>query len=469
MTSIWPVKSRVRKVIDYARNPEKTKETSYEKLTEFHTVGGVLEYAANEMKTEERSYVTCIGCREDTAAEQFMETKKIWSRVSGMDKTRGRICYHGYQSFADKEVTAETAHEIGVKLAERLWGDRFEVLIATHCNTGHYHNHFVINSVSHIDGLKFYNSRKDYRLMRRESDRLCREYGISVIEEPKRRGLHYSEYLAEANGKPTLRGFIRTDIDDVIQSSLTGRDFFGGLMAKGYQLKLHNEKGRPLKYPALKPAGAKGYFRFHNLGEGYSLEEIEERILRNRRRRLPFSEEELEEAKTFRREHPPKTKLHGLKALYYRYCYELQIIRRFPASAARVPFSMKEDVTRMERISKAAQLLADKDIDTMEDLARCQMESSERLNELENQRRSLRNSLKRTLRRGDEEEAQRIRAVISSVSKEMAEIRRSLDLMEEIRIRSEGVSEAVGSIVSTKKTTEETEVKQDEYLLGGRS
>ena len=105
----------------------------------------------------------------------------------------------------------------------------------------------------------------------------------------------------------------------------------------------------------------------------------------------------------------------------------------------------------------------------MEDLARCQMESSERLNELENQRRSLRNSLKRTLRRGDEEEAQRIRAVISSVSKEMAEIRRSLDLMEEIRIRSEGVSEAVGSIVSTKKTTEETEVKQDEYLLGGRS
>ena len=123
----------------------------------------------------------------------------------------------------------------------------------------------------------------------------------------------------------------------------------------------------------------------------------------------------------------------------------------------------------MERISKAAQLLADKDIDTMEDLARCQMESSERLNELENQRRSLRNSLKRTLRRGDEEEAQRIRAVISSVSKEMAEIRRSLDLMEEIRIRSEGVSDAVGSIVSTKKTTEETEVKQDEYLLGGRS
>lgn len=84
------------------------------------------------MKTERRSYVSCLNCREDTAAAQFMETKRLWG------KPGGRVCYHGYQSFKADEVTAETAHEIGVRLAEELWGGRFEVVVATHCNTGHY-------------------------------------------------------------------------------------------------------------------------------------------------------------------------------------------------------------------------------------------------------------------------------------------------------------------------------------------
>ena len=99
-------------------------------------------------------------------------------------KEDGRVCYHGYQSFKADEVDANTAHNIGVALARELWGDRFQVVIATHCNTGHYHNHFVINSVSDVDGLKFYNSPEDYRHMREVSDRLCREARISVIENP---------------------------------------------------------------------------------------------------------------------------------------------------------------------------------------------------------------------------------------------------------------------------------------------
>ena len=153
VTSIWPIKGRVDTVINYARNPEKVTEDSvgpvdkvisytrnpekdteicHEELAALHAVEGVVEYAADEMKTERRSYVSCLNCREDTAAAQFMETKRLW------DKLGGRVCYHGYQSFKADEVTAETAHEIGVKLAQELWGDRFEVVVATHCNTGHY-------------------------------------------------------------------------------------------------------------------------------------------------------------------------------------------------------------------------------------------------------------------------------------------------------------------------------------------
>ena len=137
VTAIWPIKGRVDKVIDYVRNPEKTTEAGLPELASLHAVDDVVEYAADEMKTERRSYVSCLNCREDTAAAQFMETKRLWG------KPGGRVCYHGYQSFKADEITAATAHEIGVRLAEELWGGRFEVVVATHCNTGHYHNHFV--------------------------------------------------------------------------------------------------------------------------------------------------------------------------------------------------------------------------------------------------------------------------------------------------------------------------------------
>ena len=237
VTAIWPIKGQVGKVIDYARNPEKVHESSYEEQAALHAIDGVVEYAANEMKTEERAFVSCLNCREDAAAAQFMETKRLWGKMGG------RTCYHGYQSFKADEVTAEMAHEIGVKLAQELWGDRFEVVVATHCNTGHYHNHFVVNSVSFADGYKFYNSKADYAQMRQVSDRLCREYGISVIEKPKGKSKHYAEWQAEQNGKPTYRGIIRADIDRAILASTTERDFIRVMQAMGYEFKTRGKKG----------------------------------------------------------------------------------------------------------------------------------------------------------------------------------------------------------------------------------
>ena len=149
------------------------------------------------------------------------------------------------------------------------------------CNTGHYHNHFVINSVSWADGKKFYNSPADYARMREVSDRLCREYAISVIQDPGRQTKNYAEWQAERSGRPTHRGSIRADIDRAIRAATTEREFLRVMGEMGYQIKVHGKDGKPLKYPALKPPDAKGYFRFHKLGEGYTLEEIRARILRN--------------------------------------------------------------------------------------------------------------------------------------------------------------------------------------------
>ena len=122
------IKGRVDKVINYARNPEKTTEAARPEQAALHAIDGVVEYAADERKTEKREYVSCLNCKEEDAVSQFMETKRLWK------KTDGRLCYHGYQSFKADEVDAATAHQIGVALAKELWGDRFEVVVATHCN-----------------------------------------------------------------------------------------------------------------------------------------------------------------------------------------------------------------------------------------------------------------------------------------------------------------------------------------------
>ena len=220
VTSIWPITRSVKQVIDYAMNPEKTTEASSEARAAFHAIRGVVEYAADDMKTEARSYVTCLNCiSEETAAQEFLETKKLWG------KEKGRLCFHGYQSFKADEVDAETAHKLGVELASKLWGDRFQVVIATHCNTGHYHNHFILNSVSFKDGYHFDNRPEDYKAMRELSDELCRKYRISVIENPSGHGKNYGEHLAEKEDRPTYRSMIRADIDRAIAASVTRKEF----------------------------------------------------------------------------------------------------------------------------------------------------------------------------------------------------------------------------------------------------
>ena len=133
VTSIWPIKGRVDKVINYARNPEKTREETRKGLSTLHEIEGVIEYAADEMKTETRAYVTCLNLTsEELAAKEFMETKRLKHNEGG------RACYHGYQSFKADEVDADTAHNIGVALAKELWGDRFQVVVATHGNRCNY-------------------------------------------------------------------------------------------------------------------------------------------------------------------------------------------------------------------------------------------------------------------------------------------------------------------------------------------
>ena len=173
VTKIWAIKDSLQRVLDYAANPDKT---------EYDALAQTLHYAENDAKTklnESAQLVTGIHCRADHVWEDMRAVQERFG------KTDGVVALHAYQSFREGEVTPEQCHEIGVALARKVWGKRFQVLVATHMNTDNLHNHFVINSVSYVDGKKYEQRRSQYAEFRAASDKLCREYGLSVVEQPK--------------------------------------------------------------------------------------------------------------------------------------------------------------------------------------------------------------------------------------------------------------------------------------------
>ena len=131
-----------------------------------------------------------------------------------------------------------------MKLAKEIWGERFEVVVATHLNTDHYHNHFVVNSVSFVDGLKYRRTKADYRQFRQVSDRLCKEAKLHVVENPAgKKGKTYDEWVAERQGKTTVRGPIRDDIDYAIKISRTEKQFASVMKELGYEFKFFKKDG----------------------------------------------------------------------------------------------------------------------------------------------------------------------------------------------------------------------------------
>ena len=465
-TSLWPIKNRVSVVIDYARNPEKTVDKNLAELASLHKIGGVIEYAADEMKTERRAFVTCLNCfSEETAAHEFMDTKLKW------EKTEGRQCFHGYQSFKAGEVDAETAHEVGVELAKKVWGDRFQVVIATHCNTNHYHNHFVINSVSDVDGLHYDNKPEDYRYMREVSDWLCRKYRLSVIDNSIGHGKSYGEYAAERNGKPTVRGMIRADIDNAIKATNTREAFFSYLEAAGYRLKLYKEDGDWLEYPALMPPGAKGYFRFHKLGQGYSLDELEQRIWKKLTKEEPFPEEDRRRVKERRAQEQPQyhKRTTGLHGLYLRYCYELHIIAEFPASASRVSFFMREDLTKLDRLDQQTRLLGEHQISTGEELISYRQDLNAQIDTLCRKRVDLKNDMRRRSRQGDSDGAAAVKAETEATTKRIRELRKEVSLCDDILTRSAQTREELEWLIEQQESEKKEEQTNELFGRRGRT
>ena len=226
-TGFWPVRGKLKDIIDYAENPDKT--TAKEYLDD--DLYDALRYAENDGKTDRKMYVTGINCSKSEAYSQMIAVKRKFGK-------RGKItAYHGFQSFEAGEVTPEEAHRIGIETARRMWGDRFQIVVTTHLNTDNLHNHFVINSVSFKDGKKYRNSIKQHHDIREISDEVCREYGKSVLEHSDfYKGKSKGEYRSEKNGTTTHRQMLKDDIEYCLQYSDTWERFAMQLSGLGYTI-----------------------------------------------------------------------------------------------------------------------------------------------------------------------------------------------------------------------------------------
>ena len=345
-TSIIPVR-RLDSTVNYVMNKEKTTAVSLQ---------DALDYAANRDKTEQSCFESSYACTLETAFADMRQTKERWHKSGGVQG------YHLVQSFAAGEVSPELAHQIAKELADRVLGGRYEYVIGTHLNTGHIHSHIVWNSVSRIDGKKYHSNGKSYvTQIRAVSDELCRKYKLSVIDTENSHHVAkpYAEWLAEKNGQPTWRTAIRQDVDEAIQQSLTWRQFLTVLDRKGYEVRL----GR--KYPVLRPPGKERFVRFKTLGKRYTPEAIQTRILYPQSYHPYVENPPTIQHGRLHSGKKPHRKLTGLRALYYRYLYELGALPRKPR---RPSYAVRQDAYKLDQRIRQMEFLSKNNIDTLTQL-----------------------------------------------------------------------------------------------------
>lgn len=268
-TGFWPVKGRLKEVINYANNPDKT--TAKEYLDE--DLYAAIRYVENDDKTDQTMYVSGINCSKHNAYNEMIAVKRRFGE-------RGKnIAYHGFQSFAPGEVTPEEAHSIGKETARRMWGSQYQIVVTTHLNTGKIHNHFVLNSVSFKTGKKFRNGIGDRFELRKISDAICAERNKSVIQGNK----FYSnkkEYWIKKNGGMSHRDMLRKDVEEALSQSCSFRGIEYYLKTLGYKF----ERDFYYDHPSVYAEGWKRAVRISSLGEQYSKENIHKRCIENQRK-----------------------------------------------------------------------------------------------------------------------------------------------------------------------------------------
>ena len=226
------------------------------------------DYAMNGEKTANGELISSFECAPQTAASEFAFSKRIYFQKTGRESEHDIIAYQFRQSFKPGEVTAEEANRIGYEFAERFLKGRHAFIVCTHINRHHIHNHVIWNSTNLDCTRKFRNFWYSTNAVRKLSDIICIEHGLSVIEKPGRKGLSYDKWLGN-KAKPSNREIVRIAVDEILDSKPKDmEEFIRMLEDKGFKIK----RGKHL---TLTHSDFKKSIRMDSLGDGYAEDDIQ--------------------------------------------------------------------------------------------------------------------------------------------------------------------------------------------------
>lgn len=235
-------------------------------------LGRVTAYVENPEKTNGGDLVTAYQCNPSIADQEFLFSKRQYAAITGRErKDNDVIAYHMRQSFKPGEITPELANKIGYDLAMSLTKGKHAFIVCTHVDKHHIHSHIVFNSTAIDCTRKFRNFWRSSFAIRKISDMLCLENGLSVISEPKPSRGSYGTWLGEDKA-PTIRGQLEVLIDTALGQGCKDFDsFLAAMKAAGVEVK----QGKHL---AFKISNGKRFLRCDSLGVDYSETAIMERI-----------------------------------------------------------------------------------------------------------------------------------------------------------------------------------------------
>ena len=436
---IKDIQTRLDKTLSYIGNKKKTFNENYEEV--FLDLHNALEYTVDDLKTEQKFFVTGINCKYKNAFKRMMEAKKEY------DKTDGILGYHIIQSFAPGEGTPESIHELGKAFACRAFGDRFEVVVATHLNTGCLHNHFVLNSVSWVDGKKYYDNNESYARLRKISDDLCREYGLSVIEHPKSKShISYDTYMAEKNGEWTKDAIIRRDIDECIKASTSPKGFYREMQKRGYTFNFNR------KYPTISHPNFERPRRLKTLGENYTPESIEERVMADWRKyaiEIP-QQENLVENFFVPLNNPTYCEV------YIAFVDVVRYVKKNPKANRELDKYLISEMRKLDKLIEQQNLVCGNNIETIEQLTEYKEKCKSKLGEYEEARQRLRNMLKVAIRADDQKEIAEIKDAISNLTENAKKMRKEIRVCERIEITEPEIENKINTIMNDKQRKEMT-------------
>ena len=247
------------------------------------TLGKAIDYILDKNKTLISDNISTVNCSSDFAEKEFLRTQKYYKNTSG------NLAFHLIQSFPKGEVTPEQSMQIGRETMEEFLKGEYEFVISTHCDKGHIHNHIIINSVNMVNGKSFSTehdrkSNPAWKQVRKISDRILKEKGLSVIENPEKNGTSHYEWEKQQSGT-SWKAQLKRIIDNTVKASDNFDDFLYRLRAENVTVKYEDYKTRPGKCLAFKMEGQKYFIYSQKFGFYYSEENIKKRIDRAVHRR----------------------------------------------------------------------------------------------------------------------------------------------------------------------------------------